>query len=145
MPGALPDTMNSAASWLMASSWTLPASSVNASGGAGGNAAPAAWISRAMNDAIAPRVTEASGENVVGDVPLVRPRSNAQSMSSACTFVAGTSVNGAGAHPDGGGGGGGGGAGAARTVMETVVTLPGAMPSFGRYVKLSGPLYPAAG
>src|SRR3954447_49639 len=107
MPGALPETMNSAASWLIASSCTLPASSVNASGGAGGNAAPAAWINRAMNDAMAPRVTGASGENEFGEVPLVRPRSNAQSMSSACTLVAGTSVKGAGAHPDDGGGGGG--------------------------------------
>src|SRR3954451_2343662 len=105
MPGALPETMDRAASWLMASSWTLPASSVNASGGLSGNAAPAAWINRAMNDAMAPRVTEASGENVVADVPFVRPRSNAQSMSRACTFVTGTSVNGATAHPDAGGGG----------------------------------------
>src|SRR3954470_22170971 len=123
MPGALPDTIETAASWLMASSWTLPASSVNASGGLSGNAAPADRMSRAMNDAIAPRVTEASGENVVADVPFVRPRSNAQSMSTACTFVAATSANGAGAQPEAGGGGGGG-AGGSETVIRTVVMLP---------------------
>src|SRR3954452_11834633 len=130
MPGPLPDTIETAASWLMASSWTLPASSVNASGGLSGNAAPADRMSRAMNDAIAPRVTEASGENVVADVPFVRPRSNAQSMSTACTFVAATSANGAGAQPEAGGGGGG--AVGSETVSRTVVTLPPATPSFGR-------------
>src|SRR4051812_29652549 len=133
MPGAFPETMASAASWLMASSWTLPVSSLNASGGFSGSDPPAAKISRAMNDAIAPRVTDPSGEYVVADVPAVSPRSSAQSMSSACTFVSGTSVNGAGAQPDGGGGC------VAVTVIETVVTLPSATPSFGRYVKLSGP------